>query len=205
MTAASGILHEEFHSPQFTSSGGTLEMAQLWVNLPARHKMAAPRYQTIASEAIPAVALPDLAGHVRVIAGHYADCSGPAETFTELNVWDVRMAAGCAHTFRIPEGHTAALAVFKGVIGVNDSSRARRADLVVLDRAGSEVKVQAGDDAGAVALMLSGVPIAEPVVGHGPFVMNSRQEIETAMRDFQDGKFGRMPPARAGDTELARS
>lgn len=195
MTAASGILHEEFHSPEFTRRGGSLEMAQLWVNLPAKHKMSAPRYQTLLSGAIPAVALPDQSGRVRVIAGTYADRSGPAETFTDLNVWDVRLKAGRAAALRVPDGHNTALAVLKGTLTVNGSQKVRAAELLVLDRAGDEVHVEADmTEGGAVFLVLTGEPIAEPIVGYGPFVMNSRQEIETAMNDFRTGKFGRMPP-----------
>jgi redox-sensitive bicupin YhaK (pirin superfamily) len=192
MTAASGILHEEFHSPEFTRRGGSLEMAQLWVNLPAKDKMSAPRYQTILSKNIPDVALPDRAGRVRVIAGEYGGHSGPAATFTELNVWDVRLDKGRAAVLRIPDGHTTAIAVLKGTIVVNGSQTVRHAELLVLDRAGDEVRIEAGS-ADAVFLVLSGEPIAEPIVGYGPFVMNSRQEIEAAMDDFRMGKFGRMP------------
>jgi quercetin 2,3-dioxygenase len=197
MTAASGILHEEFHSPHFTRSGGLLEMAQLWVNLPAQHKMSAPRYQALVNDAIPDIPLPDGAGRVRVIAGEYAGRSGPAATFTELNVWDVRLNAGGAHSFRIPAGHTAALAVLKGGIIVNDGHAAGQSTLVVLQRTGEEVRVAATAEAPAVFLVLSGVPIPEPIVGYGPFVMNSRAEIESAMRDFNAGKFGRMPVENA--------
>jgi hypothetical protein len=194
MTAASGILHEEFHSPAFTRSGGALEMAQLWVNLPAEHKMSPPRYQTILDADIPQVDLAQGAGRVRLIAGSFDGRAGPAATFSELNVWDVRLRAGQKALLPVPDGHIAALAVLRGSIAVNGSRRAGEAALVVLERAGSEVLVEAGAD--ATLLVLSGVPIAEPVVGYGPFVMNSRQEIEAAIRDFQSGRFGRMPAAR---------
>lgn len=199
MTAASGILHEEFHSPSFTHRGGALEMAQLWVNLPAKYKMSAPRYQSISDAAIPRVPLPDGGGQVRVIAGSFADQDGPATTFSELNVWDVRVNAGRSALLRVPEGHTTAIAVFKGTVTVNGSRTAGQAELLVLDRAGTGVEVVAG--AGdAVLLLMSGVPIGEPIVGYGPFVMNSRQEIEAAVSDFNAGRFGRMPArAPAGD------
>jgi quercetin 2,3-dioxygenase len=189
MTAASGILHEEFHSAAFTRDGGALEMAQLWVNLPAEHKMTAPRYQTILNEAIPQVDLSG-AGSVRVIAGSFGGRSGPADTFSPMNVWDVRLQAGHATSLPVPEGHTAAIAVLRGSITVNGSRPVGDAELLVLDRAGDEVHIEAG--ANTTLLLLSGVPIAEPIVGYGPFVMNSRQEIETAINDFQKGKFGRM-------------
>ena len=191
MTAASGILHEEFHSPAFTRNGGVLEMAQLWVNLPAEHKMSAPRYQTILNANIPQVNLAAGAGNVRVIAGSLDGLGGPAATFSPLNVWDVRLQAGYRTAFSVAEGHTAAIAVLRGSITVNGSRRVGDAELLVLDRAGDAVHVDAG--ALTTLLLLSGVPIPEPVVGYGPFVMNSRQEIETAMSDFQRGKFGSMP------------
>ena len=192
MTAASGILHEEFHSPAFTREGGALEMAQLWINLPAEHKMTAPQYQTLLNADIPRVDLAAGAGSVRVIAGHYAGRDGPATTFSPLNVWDVRLQDGHTTSLSVPEGHTAAIAVLRGCVMVNGSRRVVDAELLVLDRTGDEVNIDA--DANSTLLLLSGVPIPEPIVGYGPFVMNSREEIETAMRDFQSGKFGRMPP-----------
>jgi hypothetical protein len=198
MTAASGILHEEFHSPAFTRSGGAMEMAQLWVNLPAAHKMSAPRYQTILKANIPQVELADGSGSIRVIAGSLAGADGPAHTVTPLNVWDMRLRAGHTASLSVPEGHTTAIAVLRGSIAVNGSRAAGAAELIVLDRAGDEVRIEA--DADSTLLLLSGAPIAEPIVGYGPFVMNSRQEIETAMSDFQRGKFGRMPAARSETT-----
>jgi redox-sensitive bicupin YhaK (pirin superfamily) len=194
MTAAAGILHDEFHSPEFTRSGGILEMVQIWVNLPAKHKMAEPRYQTLLDASIPAVDLPHAAGRVRVIAGAHAGATGPAGTFTPLNVWDVRIHAGHGASFELPDGHTAAIAVLRGSVTVNGAT-AHAAELVVLQRPGAEVRIDAGAAGDAVLLVLSGEPIDEPIVGYGPFVMNTRAEIETAMKDFQQGKFGRMPAA----------
>jgi quercetin 2,3-dioxygenase len=191
MTAAAGILHEEFHSPAFTQTGGALEMAQLWVNLPARHKMSPPRYQSIAKADIPHAALESGAGSLRVIAGNYKAVRGPAATFSPMNVWDVRLEARRPAILPVPEGHTAALAVLRGAILANGSREAGAAELVVFDRSGTEVAIEASADSNL--LLLSGAPLAEPIVGYGPFVMNSRQEIETAMNDFRLGKFGRMP------------
>lgn len=193
MTAASGILHEEFHSPAFTRQGGNLEMAQLWVNLPATHKMAPPRYQSILNAAIPRVTLAEGAGSVRVIAGSFDGRTGPAATFSPLNVWDVRVHAGHSALLPIPDGHIAAIAVLRGSVKVNGSRQVNGAELVVLHRAGAEACIEA--EADATLLLLSAVPFDEPVVGYGPFVMNSQQEIEAAMSDFQKGKFGRMPVA----------
>ena len=190
MTAASGILHEEFHSQEFTRSGGTLEMVQLWVNLPAKDKMAAPGYQTLLDQDIPTVALPDDGGKVRVIAGEYAGHRGPARTFTPMDVWDVRLNQGHTTDFVVAEGRTLALIVLRGTVLVNGMQVAREAQMVMLDRAGSGVSVEANSD--ATLLVLSGEPIDEPVVGYGPFVMNSHEEIGQAIADFNSGKFGRM-------------
>lgn len=190
MTAASGILHEEFHSREFTRNGGALEMIQLWVNLPAKDKSAAPGYQTLLDRDIPAVDLPDNAGKLRVIAGAYDGITGPAHTFTRINVWDLRLNAGAAATLSLPEGDTAGLVVLRGAVTVNGSAPAQEAQFVLLDRTGGEVVLQATDD--AMVLLLSGEPIDEPVVMHGPFVMNTPQEIRQAMADFQSGRFGRI-------------
>lgn len=191
MTAASGILHEEFHSLAFTRAGGTLEMVQLWVNLPAKDKMAAPGYQTLVDADIPSVPLPGSAGKVRVIAGEYTGHAGPARTFTAMNVWDVRLGQGHSGEFELPEGHTAALVVLHGTVQVNGTRIAREAQMVMLDRAGSDVLLEANSE--ATVLLLSGEPIDEPIVGHGPFVMNSQAEIHQAIADFDGGRFGRMP------------
>lgn len=191
MTAASGILHEEFHSHEFTRTGGTLEMVQLWVNLPARDKMTTPGYQALLDADIPSVVLPGEAGRVRVIAGEYDGHAGPARTFTAMNVWDVRLGQGRVARFQLPEGHTAALVVLRGTVEVNGREIAREAQMVMLDRAGRDVLLEANSD--ATVLLLSGEPIDEPIVGHGPFVMNRQDEIRQAIADFNDGRFGRMP------------
>ncbi len=196
MTAAAGILHEEFHSPAFTRRGGAMEMAQLWVNLPAKHKMAPPRYQSIVSQQIPQVTLPDEAGTLRVIAGSYAGQKGPAATYSELNVWDLRLRSGKEVVLVLPDNHSAAIAVLHGAVTANGSREAEDAELVLFDCGGGEIRVTARAD--STVLLLSGVPIPEPIAGYGPFVMNTRQEIETAMDDFQLGKFGRMPPLDVG-------
>ena len=190
MTAAGGILHEEFHSHAFTQRGGTIEMVQLWVNLPAKDKMADPGYQNITDADIPVVALPDDAGKVRVIAGAFDGHRGPAHTFTPMDVWDVRIGQGKTARFDAIEGHTLALVVLHGTVLVNGESVVREGQLVHMDRAGSTVAIEANND--ATVLWLSGEPIDEPVVGYGPFVMNSHDEIRQAIDDFNGGKFGRM-------------
>lgn len=191
MTAASGILHEEFHSERFTREGGTMSMMQLWVNLPARHKMEKPRYQTILDASIPRVAVGD-AGTLRVIAGEYGGRKGPAETFTPMEVWDLRVSAGRTATLSVPEGHTAAIVPMQGRALVNGTHAAGPAQLVRLAREGGEFTVKAEGDAELAALVLAGEPLGEPVVGYGPFVMNSEREIAAAFADFQSGRFGRM-------------
>jgi redox-sensitive bicupin YhaK (pirin superfamily) len=190
MTAASGILHEEFHSPGFTRQGGTMQMAQLWVNLPARAKMNPPAYQNILNAEIPDLALPDGAGRVRVIAGRYAGHAGAARTHTPMDVWDLRLNAGAQTRLPLVDGHTAALVVLRGTVQVNGEAVAREAQMVSFERGGDAIEIEANTD--AVLLFLGGEPIDEPVVGHGPFVMNTREEIVQAFHDFQNGRFGRM-------------
>jgi redox-sensitive bicupin YhaK (pirin superfamily) len=190
MTAAAGILHEEFHSQAFTREGGTLEMVQLWVNLPARDKNAEPGYQTLLKRDIPVVELPDEAGTLRVIAGDYHGRRGPARTFTPINVWDLRLRRDGRASLTLPEGHMAGVAVLHGTVLVNDGDVVRKAQFGLLDRTGGELVLEANDDASL--LVLTGEPIDEPVVMHGPFVMNTVDEIRQAVADFQRGRFGQI-------------
>ena len=187
MTAASGIVHEEWHEREFTRRGGTMEMAQLWVNLPAKHKMAAPAYQDIRSAQIPVVDV-GTGSSVRVIAGEFRGAKGPARTFTPINVWDARLKAGGRVELELPDGHTALLAVLRGKVSINGGESAGPAELAILERAGTRVVLEAGED--ATVLVLSGEPIDEPVVGHGPFVMNTPDEIRQAFSDFHSGRLG---------------
>jgi redox-sensitive bicupin YhaK (pirin superfamily) len=191
MTAASGILHEEFHSQDFTRQGGVLEMVQLWVNLPAKDKMAAPRYQTLLDADIPQVDLAAGAGRLRVIAGEYQGQRGPAQTFTPMDVWDLRLDAGGRSEFTLPAGRTLALIVLKGTVLVNAETIAREGQLVVLAREGEDLALEANNTASV--LLLSGEPIEEPIAGYGPFVMNTQAEIRQAMLDFNSGRFGEIP------------
>ncbi len=191
MTAASGILHEEFHSRAFTEKGGVLEMVQLWVNLPARDKMAAPGYQAILGRHIPSVPLPGGAGSVRVIAGDYRGHRGPARTFTPIDVWDVRLRDGQRTALTLPEGRTLAVVVLAGEIKANGIQEAREAEIVLFDRKGGGITLEATGD--AKLLVLSGAPLDEPVAAYGPFVMNTTEEIRQAMADFSSGRFGVIP------------
>ena len=190
MTAAAGLIHEEFHSPAFAEKGGRFEMVQLWVNLPARDKMAAPGYQGITADRIPAVALPGDAGMARIIAGRHGDAVGPARTFTPMNVWDLRLKAGHRVAFDLPEGHTTALFVLRGTIRLDDRHNVRAAELAVMERDGSRLEFDVTDE--TTLLLLNGEPLGEPVVGYGPFVMNSEAEIHQAIDDFNSGRFGQI-------------
>ena len=190
MTAASGLVHEEFHGRHFAKRGGKFEMVQLWVNLPAKDKMSPPHYQDILSSQIPVVNLPDSQGTVRVIAGEFAGAKGPAKTFTPIHVWDMRLASDQRTELAVPDGWTTALVVLKGTLHVNGSKPVGAAEVGVFDRAGESICIDSVS--GVTALLLSGEPIDEPIVGSGPFVMNTPQEIRQAMADYQSGKMGHL-------------
>jgi len=190
MTAASGIVHEEFHGRDFARRGGMFEMVQLWVNLPAKDKMSPPHYQGILNSQIPAVSLPDGLGTVRVIAGEYAGARGPANTYTPIHVWDLRLSRGRRTDLTVPDGYTTALVVLKGALSVNGSEAIEAAEVGLLDRAGKSRSIECVKD--TTALLLCGEPIDEPIVGQGPFVMNSSQEIRQAMADYRSGKMGHL-------------
>lgn len=190
MTAASGILHEEFHSPAFSRRGGTLDMVQLWVNLPAKDKMGAPGYQTLLDSEIPRITLDDDAGQLRVIAGEYDGVQGPAFTHTPLGVIDARLRQGSRMQLKANEGWTLAIAVIRGAIRVNRSDAVHGDQLVILDRSGGSVFIEAEQD--TTFLVLTGEPIDEPIAGMGPFVMNTEAELTTAFNDFNSGRFGQI-------------
>lgn len=193
MTAGAGILHQEFHSDAFAKQGGVLQMVQLWVNLPAKHKMTAPGYQPILSQSIPEIELSNSSGSIRVIAGQYEGRVGPAKTFTPMNVFDIRLKKGEELVLPAPDGWNTSVVVLRGALesGANSADRgviAKDAKMLMFSQDGKDIKVKALED--TVALHLSGEPIAEPIVGHGPFVMNTREEIEQAIDDFNRGAFG---------------
>lgn len=190
MTAGSGVMHEEFHSERFSKEGGMFEMVQLWVNLPKDHKMTTPKYQAIKSTEIPVVQLDDNAGIARIIAGELASISGAASTFTPINMWDVVMNVGKMHKFAVPESHNLIILVLEGTVQINGEDVARRGELVTFERGEADVQIEANNE--AKLLILTGEPINEPIVGYGPFVMNTEAEIVQAMRDVQSGKFGQI-------------
>ncbi len=190
MTAAAGLVHEEFHSPAFTQQGGVLEMVQLWVNLPARDKMNAPGYQGIVDASIPRIALSGGAGSLRVIAGHFDGQQGPARTHTPIDVWDLRLEAGARVSLPLVPGHTGVLVVLSGTVQLGGHSAVHDAQWAQLAREGDALQIET--EQGAKLLFLGGEPIQEPIAGHGPFVMNTRAEIVQAFQDFEAGRFGQM-------------
>lgn len=192
MTAASGIVHEEFHGRDFAQRGGLLEMVQLWVNLPAKNKMSLPRYQTILSSQIPFTKLPDGQGSVRVIAGEFDKLTGPAQTFTPIHIWDLHLATERPINLAVPEGYNTLLAVLKGSVQMNYSQSINAAEVAIFDLAGDHIYIDRAEN--ATALLLCGEPIDEPIIGSGPFVMNTQAEIHQAIADYQNGKMGHLSP-----------
>lgn len=190
MTAGTGILHEEYHSENFAKHGGNLRMVQLWVNLPAKHKMVKPGYQAIFNHQIPNFSLENNQGSGRVIAGSYAAHQGPAHTFTPLNVIDFTLKKGTTLTIPAPDGWNTSLVIMHGAIEVAEGSVARDAQMLMFSAEGEDICVTTLED--SVALLLSGEPIEEPIVGYGPFVMNTKEEIIQAVEDFNSGKFGKI-------------
>jgi hypothetical protein len=201
MTAGAGVLHKELHGADFTRRGGRFEMLQLWVNLPAKSKMTAPRYQTLLDADIPAVPVRGAngelgehgrsAGVVRVIAGEFDGRQGPAKTFTPIDLFDVRLRAGGSVRLDLRDGHTAGLYLLKGTVSVNGAEDASATELVVLERAGAHVTLTARSD--ATVFVMSGRPIDEPIAGYGPFVMNTPREIQQAFADYHAGRLGQVP------------
>lgn len=194
MTAGSGLLHDEFHSQAFTARGGEMEMVQLWVNLPAAHKMAPPRYQAIEPSDIPTKELENSAGQARLIAGAWGEQRGPAQTFTPINAWDLRLNAGAQLALPVPQDHTSVIVCLEGKLRLSEGEPLASGRLALLSREGAGFTISAGDEVAKV-LVLSGEPIDEPISAYGPFVMNTQAQIAEAIDDFNSGTFGRMPAA----------
>ncbi len=191
MTAASGIVHEEFHSRRFAKAGGVLEMVQLWVNLRAKDKTSPPKYQDLRDDQFPRMELPNNAGTVRVISGEFMGHTGPASTFTPVNVWDLQLAAQGKAEIEVPDGHTCVVIVHRGGVRIN-SEAAKAVELIHFEREGNIINIES--ESISRILVLTGEPIKEPVVGQGPFVMNTREEIRQAMSEYQSGKMGHLAP-----------
>jgi redox-sensitive bicupin YhaK (pirin superfamily) len=192
MTAASGLVHEEFHGAEFAAKGGALEMIQLWVNLPARDKGAPPRYQGITKTQIPSVNLTHHAGTLRVIAGEFEGHVGPARTFSPINLWDVHSKKGSTTTFQVAADFTASIFILKGQLKLSETQTLGAAELAVFETAGTEIQFESLED--TTFLLLNGKPLNEPIVGYGPFVMNTNEEIKQAFEDYQSGRMGRLVP-----------
>ena len=190
MTAAKGILHKEYHSKNFAKNGGVLDMVQLWVNLPAKDKMSKPGYQAITANMIPKVQLANDLGFMRVIAGDYHGTKGAARTFTPVDVWDFHLKTGGAVTVPAVQYRYVGLIVLHGEVILNGEQVIKESELAILDKHGEAFTLEATKD--SIVLYLSGEPINEPVVGYGPFVMNSREEIMQASLDYSHGRFGKM-------------
>lgn len=190
MTAGSGIVHEEMHSWDYTRSGGVFEAIQLWVNLPERLKMTAPRYQTLRATDILVVTLPEDAGSARVIAGEFGSAKGPAQTFTPMGVWEISLKSGRGTIVPIAAGDNVSLFVLRGEVRINGRTVAKHAEFVQFGSGGEAIRLDADSD--VLVLVLSGEPINEPVFGYGPFVMNTEDEIRTAISDYRSGRMGHL-------------
>lgn len=188
MTAASGILHKEYHEEEFSRAGGEFQMVQLWVNLPAKDKMSAPKYQEISSEKMGKYVLPDNGGTIEVIAGNYKEIRGAASTFTPVHLLNAKLNAGGSASFSFPVNYNTALLVIEGTIVVNEEKQVETDHFVVFKNEGEDFTIRASEN--SIVLILSGEPINEPIAAHGPFVMNTREEIVQAFEDVQSGKFG---------------
>ena len=187
MTAASGVLHKEFHETEWAKEGGIFQMVQLWVNLPAKDKMSPPKYQAIANEEMTKVDLGEN-GHIEIIAGNYQDQKGPASTFTPVNLMNAKLKKGGTAEFSFPANFNTGALVIEGSITVNGEEKVATDHFVLFENEGETFTIEAAED--SIVLIISGEPINEPIFPHGPFVMNTREEIIQAFEDFNNGKFG---------------
>lgn len=190
MTAASGLVHNEFHGKEFSKSGGEFEMIQLWVNLPAKFKMEKPRYQSLMNKLIPKIELLDNAGYVRIIAGEFNEIKGPASTFSPLNLWDIHLKKTTELILNVPRGHSSFLFILKGKIQTFENKIIDQNEIAIFENNGSQIILNAKEE--TTLLFMSGEPLQEPIFGHGPFVMNTKEEILQAFNDYQSGKMGRL-------------
>ena len=187
MTAASGVLHKEFHETEWAKKGGIFQMVQLWINLPAKDKMSPPKYQAIKNSEMKTVDLGEN-GFVEIISGEYQSEKGPASTFSPVNLMNAKLKKNGKADFSFPANFSTALLVTEGSITVNDDEKVLTDHFVLFENEGEAFQIEATED--SVVLVLSGQPLNEPIFSHGPFVMNSKQEIIQAFDDFNTGKFG---------------
>jgi quercetin 2,3-dioxygenase len=189
MTAGRGIIHSEMPEQQ----EGRMRGFQLWLNLPARDKMTAPRYQEFDADKIPVVS-PGPGVRVKVIAGEVQKVRGPiVQPATDPTYLDVELAAGARYSHALPPGHSAFVFVYEGAVRVGEGSEARTLqahELAVLGP-GEAVQLEGVRDAAQPArvILVAGRPLAEPVAKYGPFVMNTREELVQAFEDYQGGRF----------------
>ncbi|HMN31927.1 MAG: pirin family protein [Chitinophagaceae bacterium] len=188
MTAARGVLHKEYHETEWSKTGGEFHVVQLWVNLPAKYKMSPPKYQAIENKTMQKVILDNNAGMVEVIAGTYKGVEGSASTFSPIHLMNVKLNAGGKANFDFPKDYTTALLVIEGDISVNQNEQVPTDHLVLFAKDGESFQIEANEN--AIVLLMSGEPLREPIAAHGPFVMNTREEIAQAFSDYQSGKFG---------------
>jgi redox-sensitive bicupin YhaK (pirin superfamily) len=188
MTAASGVLHKEYHEENFSKQGGDFQMVQLWVNLPAKYKMSKPKYQEITNDTISKVQLENNEGVIEVIAGEYQHVKGSAETFTPVNLLNSKLNKGGKASFSFPAHYNTFIIVLEGKVVLNELNNVDYNCMAVFSNDGTDFTIEAQED--SIVLVLSGEPINEPIFAHGPFVMNTREEIVQAFNDFQNGKFG---------------
>jgi redox-sensitive bicupin YhaK (pirin superfamily) len=191
MTAGHGIIHEEYHSTNFARTGGVFEMCQIWVNLPAKDKLTPPKYQPILKDDIPQVNLADGAGWVRVVAGDFNGTSGPASTFSPINIWHVHLEPGVEMDLKTKNGHNSIVFCRSGSVQVGDSTEILKpSQIAMLSLEGDGIRLRSKDE-GSVLLILDGQPLNEPIAARGPFVMNTEAELREAVIDYQTGKMGK--------------
>jgi redox-sensitive bicupin YhaK (pirin superfamily) len=188
MTAASGILHKEYHEKEFSKKGGLFQMVQLWVNLPAKYKMSQPKYQPLIHSDMGKYQLPENAGTVNIIAGEFNGVKGPAKTFTPVNLFDARLNSGGVISMNLPENFNTGILIIEGKVRINDQESAPQDHFVLFKNEGTGIRVEALEN--SIILVLNGEPIDEPIFSYGPFLMNTEEEIYQAFMDFNSGKFG---------------
>lgn len=189
MTAGSGVLHKEYHETEFSKKGGVFEMVQLWVNLPKKDKSVAAHYQALTADGMGKITLPGNAGIVNVIAGNANGTKGPADTYTDVNLFDIKLNKGGQFSTNVPASHNTALLMIKGTANINGET-APEHSFVLMKNEGETINIEATDD--TVILLMSGEPINEPIASYGPFVMNTQAEIYEAIEEFQNGKYGEL-------------
>ncbi len=190
MTAGSGVLHKEYHEKEFSRKGGLFQLVQIWVNLPKKHKMTSPKYQSIENKDLVKHLLDDGLSYVELIAGEYNGNKGPASTFTPINLFNAKLKKGASVDFSFNSNYNTGLLVIEGEVNINESGKAPSDHFVLFRHDGENFKVEAPVD--SIVLVLSGEPINEPIASYGPFLMNTRAEIQEALDDFNNGKFGHL-------------